>query len=201
MNLLFVSVFLLFIGKCFALPDLFKSPEPATFNSVHNVSVMDLPRDSQDKGVFILAELFLPSKQCDPARKIWSKLTKRTCQSKYYQIYFNGRSIGFTEDGFQNLALPLSAFLEEYKEHLVVQYYEPGWSRYSDSELNSFILNYILEHKRDTLSPRNCRQFAADFSEHFFDARVVNDEKMNHKGGDVVAWVVAAAVAAVAIIF
>lgn len=180
--LLLVIAFLSFIRQCIAVPDLSELHAPATFMALSDVRVLEIPRDAKDRGVFILAERSLPEKNCNLVRKIWSMITNKTCQSMHYQIYFNGRSIGFFEDRYQDDYLPLSVFLEEYKEHLVVQYYDPKRHRYSDVELNSYLLNYILEHKRDFVTPRSSRKFAADLCEHFFDTPVVSKiKKQLHK--------------------
>lgn len=128
-------------------------------------------------------------------------LTNKTCQSKHYQIYFNGRSIGFFEDRYQDDKLPLSVFLQEYKEHLFVRYYDPRWDRYSHAELNSYILNYTIEHDKNSLSPRNRRQFAMDLCYHFFNEHVPRNIVSQRRRVEKVAQVVTFVAAAAAFIF
>lgn len=201
MRFLLTITFLLFIRQCVAVSDLPEVHGPATFKSVKSMSVLDLPRDAQDRGIFILAERYLPVKNCNPVHQIWSMLTNKTCQSKHYQIYFNGRSIGFLEDRYQDDQLPLSVFLEDYSEHLVVRHYDPRWDRYSDAELNSYILNYTIEYDRDPLSPGNRRQFAMCLCYHFFGVQVPRNELTQRRLKRRIAQMVSAVATVATIVF
>ena len=193
MKFLLIFLFVLFVQLCIGGSSLPNSDFPSSFKlKPVKVSVTDLPRDAQDKGVFILAELSLSSKKCNPLRKVWSMMTNRTRQSKHYQMYFNGRSISFNEDGYQNEELSLSAFLEKFKMHVVVRSYDPALPRYSNSALDYYILNYMHGRQLAATSPSS-RAFVADFCDFFFDMNVFSNDKLMRRVAQVVSAVATAA--------
>ena len=199
----FIIVFILIIiaGHGITAASFHKSSAWLKPQNISNLAILALPRDSADKGVFLLSEYSFSSSSDGIKQRLWHRLTRGHWDMRHYQIYYNGRSIGLFEDDHrekladvQNNLLPLEEYLEDYEHHHVVQIYNPSDPAHSDQALASFIENYKLGHSEYTLTTKNCQKFAVDLCYNFFKIKVLSQSKLIRRVAQFAAFVGTAAV-------